>query len=90
MRNIQKKLCRENQNTHFEFSKFIRKSYRLWDNVEKYGRAGQATDDNMAHAHCMLDTKGYKHTHSGCVLLIAFPLQQWFHERAAMLRYMCI
>jgi len=23
--------------------------------VEKYGRAGQATDDNMAHAHCMLD-----------------------------------
>jgi hypothetical protein len=28
--------------------------------VEKYDRAGQATDDNMAHAHCMLDTKGYK------------------------------
>jgi len=21
-----------------------------------YCRAGQATDDNMAHAHCMLDT----------------------------------
>ena len=25
---------------------FFRKSCRLWDNVEKYGRAGQATDDN--------------------------------------------
>jgi len=24
--------------------------------VEKYCRAGQATDDNMAHAHCMLGT----------------------------------
>ena len=24
------------------------------DNVEKYFRAGQATDENMAHAHCML------------------------------------
>jgi len=24
---------------------FERKSCRLWDNVEKYGRAGQATDD---------------------------------------------
>jgi len=24
--------------------------------VEKYCRAGQATGDNMAHAHCMLDT----------------------------------
>ena len=31
-------------------------SYNLWDNMEKYGRAGQGTDDNMAHAHCMLDT----------------------------------
>jgi len=25
--------------------------------------------------------------HSGCVLFIAFPLQQWLHERASMLRY---
>jgi hypothetical protein len=24
------------------------------------------------------------------VILIAFPLRQWLHERAAMLRYMCI
>jgi len=24
--------------------------------MEKYCRAGQATDDNTAHAHCMLDT----------------------------------
>jgi len=23
---------------------------------EKYCTAGQATDENMAHAHCMLDT----------------------------------
>ena len=28
---------------------FIRK-------VEKYNTAWQATDDNMAHAYCMLDT----------------------------------
>jgi len=34
---------------------FYRKSCRLWDNVEKMFRAGQATDDNMAHAHCVLD-----------------------------------
>jgi len=34
--------------------------------VEKYCTAGQATDDNMAHAHCMLDTKGYKHTLKIC------------------------
>jgi hypothetical protein len=35
----------------------FRKSCRLLDKVEMYCRAGQATDDNMAHAqHCMLDT----------------------------------
>jgi hypothetical protein len=25
-------------------------------NVEKYCKVGQVKDDNMAHAHCMLDT----------------------------------
>jgi hypothetical protein len=35
---------------------FFRKFCRLRDNVEKYCRAEQATDDNMAQAHCMLDT----------------------------------
>jgi len=32
--------------------------------MEKFRRAGQATDDNMAHAHCMLDTQSCKYTHS--------------------------
>ena len=32
-----------------------RKSFRLWENVEKYGTAGQATNDSMAHARWMLD-----------------------------------
>jgi len=34
--------------------------------MEKYYRAGQATDNNMAHVHYMLDTYGYKHTLSIC------------------------
>jgi len=41
---------------------FFRKSYRLWDSAEKYCTTGQATDDNTAHLHCMLDTWGYTHT----------------------------
>ena len=40
---------------------FFRKSCRLWDNVEKYCRAEQATDYNTAHAHSILDIWGYKH-----------------------------
>ena len=41
---------------------FFRKFCHVWDNVEKYCTAGQTTDDKMAHAQCMLDTKGYNHT----------------------------
>ena len=29
---------------------------------KKYCKAGQATDDSMAHVHCMLHTWGYKQT----------------------------
>jgi len=69
--------------THILFSVTVfRKSCRLWDNVEKYCRAGQLTDINMAHARYMLE--GYKYTPSVCVILIAFPLQQWLHERACV------
>jgi len=42
--------------THILYSMTFFKSCRLWDNVEKYCTAGQATDDNMAHAHCLPDT----------------------------------
>jgi len=31
-------------------------SFCLWDMWEKYGRAEQATDDNIAYTFCMLDT----------------------------------
>jgi hypothetical protein len=41
---------------------FPRKSCHLWDNVKIFGMAGQATYDSTAHAHCMLDNWGYKHT----------------------------
>jgi len=47
----------ENIRTHISCSvAFLRKGYRLWDNVEKYGTARQVTDGSMAYAHCVLDT----------------------------------
>ena len=54
MKNISDKICRETPNTHFMFNNFFlekKKSCRLCNNVEKYTRAGQGIDDNMAHAH---------------------------------------
>ena len=82
MRNVSDKICIKNENTPifcpitFFFS---RKSCSLWDNVEKYCRARQATDDNTAHAHCMLDNKGYKHTLRLCNTCC------FFHDSSALI-----
>jgi len=56
MRNFSNKSCRENQNTHFMLSDLStdRAVYEIMRKNKQ--RAAQATDDNMAHAHCMLDT----------------------------------
>jgi hypothetical protein len=80
-RNVSDKSCRKTQNTYLIFSNFLRKSCRLWDNVEKYCTA-EVTVDNMAHAHSMLDN-----AHSEYVILITFPLQQQLQERSSMSRY---
>jgi len=54
----------EKINTYILYSNtfFYIKSCNLWENVENYCRTGQATDDNMERAHCMLDIAGYKYT----------------------------
>jgi len=46
------------------FSHYNRAVYEII--VEKYCTARQATDGNIAHAHCMLDTESYKHTLKIC------------------------
>jgi hypothetical protein len=38
----------------------------LRDNLNKFCRAGEATDHNMEHTLCVLDTWGYKHTLGIC------------------------
>jgi len=47
----------ENIKTHILYSvTFFRKSCHLLGNAEKFCRGRQAKDDNMARAHCMVDT----------------------------------
>jgi len=51
---------------------FVRKSCRLWDNVEKHGRAGQATDDNITrcmHIACWVIKVTDTHTHTEYIIL---------------------
>jgi predicted DNA-binding protein YlxM (UPF0122 family) len=57
--------------------------------VEKYGTARQATQDNIARAHCMLDTSNYKHAikifNDYCFCSVTTV-----DERASMFRYTSI
>jgi hypothetical protein len=56
--------------------------------VEKYGRAGQATDDNIIRRmRIAYWINKATDRHSEYVILIAFPRQKWFSEGASMLRY---
>jgi hypothetical protein len=67
---------------------FFWESCHLWDNVEKYGTARRDTDGNIIwrmRFWCRI-TKAIN-TYSECVILIAFPLQQWLRERASVLCY---
>ena len=85
MKNFQKNFAEKIKTWNLISSTFFRNSPSLWDNVKKKIRkAGRTTDDNVEHAHCMLNTKA-KNTHSEYVMIIAFARQKWLRERASML-----
>jgi hypothetical protein len=56
--------------------------------VETFSRVGLATGDSiMRRMRIACWIPKATNTHSQHVILTAFPLQQWLHERASMLRY---
>ena len=84
---FRQKLCRESKHTFMvNLSFFFRKSCHLWAKVEKYSTAGTVTITIwfMLFA-CLVPT--FTDTHSEYGMRIAFPLQQWLHECASMLRH---
>jgi hypothetical protein len=54
-RNVSTKVIKQIKIHIFCSTTFSRKPYRLWENVEKFGRARLAIDDNSSYALCMLD-----------------------------------
>ena len=66
---------------------FFQKSCRLWDNMKKYGTARGATDDNIRWMRFVCCMPKATDTLTEYVILIVFPQQQWFCERASVLRY---
>ena len=66
----------------------FRELCRLGDKTENYCTTRQTTDDYIicrVRIACWIPKA--TNTHSEYVIFIAFPLQQWLHECASMLRY---
>ena len=85
MRSVSDKNYSENQFTHLMF-RFFRKSCRLWDNAEKCGRVGKATDDNAIRRRRF----GYwiaKAPNRVKIFNTAFPRQELLRELTSVLRY---
>ena len=55
--------------------------------MKKHRTARQATDDNIRRIRFASWIPKATDTHSECVIHIAFPWQQWLHERGPVLRY---
>jgi len=69
------------------FNNFSQKSCHLQDNMEKYGRERQATNENIIrhmYIACWI-TKARDTTHSEYVTFINFTGQQWLCKQASML-----
>jgi hypothetical protein len=60
----------------------------IWKNIVDRGRPQMTVWRVLIAGWIPKATNTY--THLNCVLLIAFPLLKWLHERASMLRYMYI
>ena len=55
--------------------------------MEKYCTARQATDDMIWRMRIACWIPKATDTHLQYVILIVFPLQQWLHDSASILRY---
>ena len=87
MKNVSDKGRGENRNTHFMFNKFFffnRVDYEIMWKNNAAPEKPHLTILRMRISFCIPTTI---HTYPEYVIFIAFPLQQWLHERASMLRY---
>jgi hypothetical protein len=56
--------------------------------VEKYSTIKQVTGENIQHKRVGYWITKTTDTNSECVILIAFPRQEWIRERTSMFHYM--
>ena len=85
MRYISDKSCTENQDTFYvQYSFFFNRAFYETMRKNVQSDKPQMTMWRM-RIRCWIPTVG--NTHSEYVMITAFPLQQYFHKLASMLRY---
>jgi hypothetical protein len=87
IKSVSDRSCRGNQNTHIMINNFFfenRVVYEImWKNIVQPDRPQMTTQ----YGTCALHAGQLRlQTHSEYVILIAFPRQEWLHERASILR----
>jgi hypothetical protein len=85
IRNVSDKSCRENQNTTFVISNFFFKPCLLEDSVEKFVESDRPPM-TIWRTRIACWIRKSTHTLWECIILMAFPLLQWFHERNSVSR----
>ena len=89
MKNVSDTNCRKTRNTHFMFRIFFEKRVVceiMWKNIVEGAGLRWQYGAGPLHAGYL----GLQAHTQNMYYFFAFPLQQWLHERAAMLRYVYI
>ena len=87
MRNVSDKSCTENRNTHFVLSNFFFENRAVYEIMWKYFAEWGWSQMTVWRIRIACWIPKATDTHSVCITLTAFPLQQCLHERASVLRY---
>jgi len=66
---------------------FLQKSCSLWENMKIYNKALLASNDNIVHAHIMLDNRCYKQKLGMCKIFFDFSYATTVLERTSILRF---
>jgi hypothetical protein len=93
MRNVSDKSCRDNQITHFVFHNFFPENREVYEIIWKNNVQSDRPQMTTLRIACWITKLTFIHSELDYIKLIAFPLQQWLHDHASMLRlyvYACL
>jgi len=87
MKNASDKSCRETRNTHFMVHNFLFENHIIYEIMWKKTVGWRRPHITIWCIHIACWIPNTTNTHTGCIILIAFSLQQWLREPTSILHY---